>query len=76
MLPKIHKIDNPGKPVVNSIGCHSTNISNFVDHYVQPLVKNMLPYEQGSNIFLNNIDTAKNIPANCLLVIMDVKSPA
>ena len=29
---------------------------------------------QDSNDFLNKIDTAKNIPASCLLVTMDVKS--
>ena len=29
---------------------------------------------QDSNDFLNKIDTTKNIPANCLLVTMDVKS--
>ena len=29
---------------------------------------------QDSNDFLNKINTAKNIPANCLFVTMDVKS--
>ena len=26
MLPKVHKISDPGKPFLGSIGCHSTNI--------------------------------------------------
>ena len=26
MLPKVHKINDPGKPFLDSIGCHSTNI--------------------------------------------------
>ena len=43
MLPKIHTIGNPGKPVVSSIGSHNTSISNFVDYYMQPLVNNMPP---------------------------------
>ena len=34
MLPKIHKINNSGRPVVSSIGCHSTNISKFVDYHL------------------------------------------
>ena len=34
----------------------------------------MPSYVQDSNDFLNKIDTAKNIPANCLLVTIDVKS--
>ena len=74
MLPKIYKINNPGRPVVSSIGCHSTNISKFVDYHLQPIVKNIPSYVQDSNDFLNKIDTAKNIPADCLLVTMDVKS--
>ena len=69
MLPKIHKINNPGGPVVSFIGCHSTNISKSVD-YLKPIVKNV----EDSNEFLNKITTAKNIPANCLLVTMDGKS--
>ena len=74
MLPKIHKIDNPGRLVVSSIGCHNTNISKFVDYHLQPIVKNMPSYMQDSNDFLNKIETAKNIASNCLLVTMDVKS--
>ena len=60
MLPKIHKINNPGRPVVSSVGCHSTNISKFVNYQLQKWLSEYL--------------TAKNIPANCLLVTMDVKS--
>lgn len=43
MLPKIHTIGNPGKPVVSSIGSHNTSISNIADYYMQPLVNNMPP---------------------------------
>ena len=31
LLPKVHKPGNPGRPVVSSIGCHTENISKFVD---------------------------------------------
>ena len=61
MLPKLHEINNPGRLVVSSIWCHSTNIWKSVDYHLQPIVKN-------SNDFLNKIDTAKNTPANCLLL--------
>ena len=37
--PKIHKPNNPGRPVINSIECHTSEISRFVDHYLQPVVK-------------------------------------
>ena len=36
---RVRKINNPGIPVASSIGCHSTNISKFVDYHLQPIVK-------------------------------------
>ena len=38
MSPKIHKPNNLGRPVINSIECH-TEISRFPDHHLQPVVK-------------------------------------
>ena len=75
MLPKIYnKINNPGWPVVSSVGCHNTNISKFVDYHLKPIVQNIPSYVQHSNDFRNRINTAKNIPPNWMLVTMDVKS--
>ena len=54
--------------------CRNTNISKFVDYHLQLIVKNIPSYVQDSNDFLNQNDTAKNIPADGLLVTMDVKS--
>ena len=54
--------------------CRNTNISKFVDYHLQLIVKNIPSYVQDSNDFLNQIVTAKNIPSNCLLATMDVKS--
>ena len=31
LLPKIHKANNPGRPVISSINCHTSRISEFVD---------------------------------------------
>ena len=74
MLPKIHKTDISGRPAVSFIGCHSINISKFVEYYLKPIVKNIPSYVQDSNDFLNKIDAAKSIPAKCLLGTVDVKS--
>ena len=41
MLPKIHTINNPGRPIDSSIGCHSASISKIVDCDLQLIVKNM-----------------------------------
>ena len=32
IIPKIHKENNPGRPVINSINCHTSEILLFVDH--------------------------------------------
>ena len=42
--PKIHKPNNPGRPVINSIECHTSEISRFVDHHLQPVVKQIPSY--------------------------------
>ena len=63
MLLKIHKINNPGRPVVGQ--CYSTNISKFVDYYLQRTSKKyLLTWKIEMTFCLNKIDTAKNIPAN------------
>ena len=36
---KINKENNPRRTVTNSINCHTSEISGFVDHHLQPLVK-------------------------------------
>ena len=42
--PKIHKKENLGRPVVNSVNYHTSNLSKFVDHYLQPHIQNLLSH--------------------------------
>lgn len=44
ILPKIHKPGNPGRPIVSSNGHPTERISQFVDHYLQPLVHKLPSY--------------------------------
>ena len=39
MYPNMNKAENPGRPVINSVNCHTTSISQYVDHHQQPHVK-------------------------------------
>ena len=41
LLPKIHKLNNPGMLVTSSLDCHTSRISEFVVHYLQPTVTNL-----------------------------------
>ena len=75
LLPKIHKVGNPGRPVVSSINCHTSKISEFVDFYLQPIVKSLPSYTQDTTDFLNKLRRLpKNLPKDSYLVTMDVKS--
>ena len=74
-LPKIHKPNNPGRPVVSSIGCHTEKISHYVDHHLQPLNKALPSYVQDTTDFLKKLDNLpEELPENAILVTMDVRS--
>ena len=49
LLPKIHKnkIPPPGQPIVSANRCPSERISQFVDHFIQPLVQKLPPIRGG-----------------------------
>ena len=59
--------------MVNSINCHTSEISRFVDHHLQPLVREIPSYIKDTNDFINKIDNFA-VPPNSFLVTMDVKS--
>ena len=75
LLPKVHKPNNPGRPVVSSINCHTENISQFVDHHLQPLTKKLTSYIQDTTDFLRKLhDLPEKLPEDTILVTMDVRS--
>ena len=45
-LPKVHKPNNPGRPVVNSIDSHTSRISKYADFYLQPSARQLPSYIQ------------------------------
>ena len=63
-----------GRPVASSVNCHTNTISKYVDLHLQPIVKNISFYVRGTTDFLRKLDKVKNIPNECLLVTLDVKS--
>ena len=71
--PKIHKPNNPGRPVINSIECNTSEISRFVDHHFQPVVKQIPSYIKDTNHFINKVNNFSG-RVNSILVTMDVRS--
>ena len=41
LLPKIHERlnDVPGRPVISNCGTLTENLSEFLDHHLQPIIK-------------------------------------
>ena len=69
---KIHKPRNPGRPVVSSINCYTTNISKY--YHLEPVVKQIPSYIKDTNDFINKINDIVHIPVNSCLVRINVKS--
>ena len=44
ILPKIHKDGNPGRPIVSTISCPTSIISDFIDSICQPILINTPSY--------------------------------
>ena len=57
LLPKIHKNTIPaqGRPSVSANSCPSERISQFVDYFIQPLVKELPSYLRDSSHLINLI---------------------
>ena len=55
ITPKRLKENNPRTPVINSINCDNSEISCFVDHYPQPIVKEIPSYIINTNDFVTKI---------------------
>ena len=74
ILPKVHKPGNPGRLIVSSNSHPTERLSHFVDYHLQPLVHKLPSFVKDTNDFLNKLSTIGNLPANSLLVTLDVSS--
>ena len=72
-LPKIHKKNNPGRPIVNSIGSITEKLSEFVDENIKNLAQQVPSYIKDTTHFLTLIQDITTNPDD-LLVTIDVSS--
>ena len=75
LLPKIHKdIQNPpGRPIVSGSGGPTEKISQFVDHFMGPLVPLSRSYIRDSTHMINILNNFKIIP-DMLVCTLDITS--
>ena len=74
LLPKIHKANNPGRPVISSVDCHTSRISEFVDYYLQPEIKKLKSYGKDTTDFIKKIEPIDHFGDDSYLMSLDVRS--
>ena len=67
------KIPPPGIPIVSANDCPTERISQFVDHFIQPLLPKLKSYVKDSGQFLWILDNL-NLPQDAILCKLDVTS--
>ena len=54
-LPKIHKINNPGRPVISAMNSHTEKIPAYVDEFLRPIAEQLLSYIRDTTDFIQRI---------------------
>ena len=49
ILPKHHKLGNPGRPVVSSCSCSTTLTSKYLSEFLKPIVMNLPSFVKDTN---------------------------
>jgi hypothetical protein len=71
-LPKIHKPGVPGRPVCSCSGSLCENSSIIIDWFLKPLLPSIPSYLRDSYDFLDRLRSYGPLPADSLLVTLDV----
>ena len=74
MLPKIHKANNPGRPVVSSVNSHTEKLSAYVDEFLRPLAEKLPSHIRDTSDFIRHLRILGQLPARCYLATLDVSS--
>ena len=72
MLPKIHKVKNPGRPVVSSVNSHTEKLLACVDEFLRPLEEKLPSYIRDTSDFIRQLWALVQLPARCYLATLDV----
>ena len=71
LLPKIHKKNNPGRPIINSVGSLTETLSAFIDEILRKYSKLARSYVKDTSHFLQ-INNDVNINQGDLIATVDV----
>ncbi|XP_063448501.1 uncharacterized protein LOC134728033 [Mytilus trossulus] len=62
LLPKIHKVNNPGRPIVSANGHPTEKISEFVDFHLRSQVENLPSHIQDKTDYLRKMESMNPLP--------------
>ena len=71
-LPKIHKRNNPGRPIISANECPTERISEFVEFYIRPLAKQGPYYVKDTGHFLDILHEIGIVHPDTILCTIDV----
>ena len=74
LLPKIHKENNPGRPIVSANGHPTEKISEFVDYHLRSHVEALSSHIKDTTDYLRKMESLNPLPPDTILVSMDVTS--
>ena len=73
-LPKIHKPNNPGRPIVSACSCPTELISSYLDKIMAPIVRSLPSYVKDSQHALQIFRDFNFLGEDKLIFIMDITS--
>ena len=73
-LPKIHKPNNPGRPIVSACSCPIEVISSYLDKIMAPIVKSLPSYIKDSQHALEIFRDFNFLGQDKLIFTMDISS--
>ena len=73
-FPKVHKPNIPLRPIVSACHRPTDQLSNYITHFIQPLVETLPSYIRDSKHCLQVLESLPPLPENAILVTADVTS--
>ena len=73
-LPKIHKPNNPGRPIVSACSCPTELISSYLDKIMAPIVRSLPSYVKDSQHALQIFRHFNFLSEDKLIFTMDITS--
>ena len=75
LLPKIHKPNIPGRPIISGCEGPTVSLSQYADYILKPLLTDIPSYTKDTTDFLQRVFSLNDhLPENPILVTIDVKS--